>query len=52
MRFIPYDKLSKKKRRIEDSKKRNTWGQINPCSKKELSKKVYSRKKNLLTYDD
>ena len=28
--FVPYEKLSKKKKREVDTKKRNTWNGLNP----------------------
>lgn len=44
-KFVPYEKLSKKKRRELDARRRGSWGNVNPvtrCSKKET---VYDRKK-------
>ncbi len=44
-KFVPYGKLSKKKRRELDAMKRGSWGGVNPvtrCSKKETA---YDRKK-------
>lgn len=32
-KFVPYDKMSKKKKREQDKKKRNTWGDFNPETK-------------------
>lgn len=43
--FIPYEKLSKKKQRELSLKKRNTWGEINPITRKTEDKKKYNRKK-------
>ena len=43
-KFVPYEKLSKKKKREQDLKRRQTWG-ISPVTRKVQSKKAYSRKK-------
>lgn len=32
-KFIPYEKLSKKKKKEIDRLKRNDWGEINPATK-------------------
>lgn len=29
-KFVPYEKLSKKKKKEINNKKRNTWGDMNP----------------------
>ena len=44
-KFIPYEKLSKKKRRALDRQKRGDWGAIKPVSRKIESGKIYKRKK-------
>ena len=44
-KYIPYDKLSKKKRRELDRKQRNDWGAVRPVSRKIESGKIYKRKK-------
>ncbi len=46
MRYIPYDKLSKQKRREEDKRKREGWGLVNPVTRKIDSEKNYNRKKD------
>lgn len=33
-KFIPYEKLSKKEKRSRDLSRRNTWGQLNPVTRK------------------
>lgn len=52
MKFIPYEKLSKRKKKEQDSEKRNTWGGVRPVTRVEESDKAYKRhekhKKNLL----
>lgn len=49
MKYIPYEKLSKAKKRELDRKKRNTWNNVKPVTRVHKSAKDYSRKskKNL-----
>ena len=44
-KFIPYEKLSKKEKRKLDQAKRQTWGNLNPVTRKPESSKAYHRKK-------
>ena len=44
-KFIPYEKLSKKKRRELDRQRRNDWGEIKPVTRRIESGKIYRRKK-------
>ena len=44
-KFIPYEKLSKKEKRKLDLAKRQTWGELNPVSRKPENSKAYNRKK-------
>ncbi len=50
-KFIPYEKLSKSKKKELDRKKRVTWGTLNPVTRKTKNKKAYNRKKSQ-RYDD
>ena len=43
--FIPYEKLSKKEKRKADLAKRQTWGELNPVTRKPANSKAYSRNK-------
>ena len=43
-KFIPYEKLSKKKKRELDARRRNVW-QINPVTRKPADSRAYNRKK-------
>ena len=44
MRFIPYEKMSKKSKKELNDKKRKTWDMINPATKvAETNKKLYKR---------
>ena len=42
-KFIPYEKLSKKEKRRQDSLRRGTWGGMSPVTRKAESKKIYKR---------
>ncbi len=44
-KFIPYEKLSKKEKRKMDLAKRQTWGELNPVTRKPETSKAYSRKR-------
>lgn len=44
-KFIPYEKLSKKERRKRDLTKRQTWGELNPVTRKPENSKAYNRKR-------
>ena len=46
-KHIPYDKLSKKEQRKIDQAKRNTWGPINPATRKPQNSKASNRSKAL-----
>ena len=43
-KFIPYQKLSKKKKRELDLKRRKTWS-VSPVTRKPPNPKAYNRKK-------
>ena len=44
-RFIPYAKQSKKAKRKSDRARRQSWGEINPVTRKADNKKAYRRTK-------
>ena len=44
-KFIPYEKLSKKERRKIDKAGRQTWGELNPVTRKPENSSVYNRKR-------
>ena len=44
-KFIPYDKLSKKEKRKIDQARRQTWGELNPVTRKPENSKAYNRNK-------
>ena len=44
-KFIPYEKLSKKEKRKLDQAKRQTWGELNPVTRKPENSKAYNRKR-------
>lgn len=51
-KFIPFEKLSKRKQRELTRMKRSDWGNINPITKREKNKKVYDRKKFRRDFND
>lgn len=51
-KFVPFEKLSKKKQRELNKKQRGSWGSINPVSRKVESAKKYDRKKARQWKDD
>ena len=44
-KFVPYEKLSKKKKRELNAKRRKTWGTMSPVTRKPQNPKAYNRKK-------
>ena len=44
-KFIPYEKLSKKEKRKIDQARRQTWGELNPVTRKPENSKAYNRRK-------
>lgn len=51
-KFTPYEKLSKKKQKEQNMRKRSTWGPLNPVTRKPLNPKAYNRKKAQQWSDD
>ena len=45
-KFIPYEKLSKKEKRKRDQAKRQTWGTLNPVTRKPETSRAYNRRKS------
>ena len=50
--MIPYEKLSKKEKRKLDAAKRNTWGSLNPVTRKSKNPKAYDCRKARKWIDD
>ena len=46
MKFIPYEKLSKKEKRKLDAAKRGSWGGLNPVTRAPMNPKAYKRSKS------
>ena len=44
-KYIPYEKLSKKKQKELNAQKRNTWGSLNPVTRRPENPKAYNRQK-------
>lgn len=51
-KFIPYEKLSKKQKRALDAARRNSWGSLNPATRKPENPKAYKRKKQRIEEND
>lgn len=47
-KFVPFEKLSKKKQQELNKQKRNTWKGLNPITRKAKNEKAYNRKKSHL----
>ena len=45
-KFIPYEKLSKKKKRAPDAKRRGTWGEIKPVTRQQESGRRTTEKRH------
>ena len=43
-KFVPYEKLSKKKQRELNAMKRGSWGGLNPVTRNPANPKAYNRK--------
>lgn len=50
--FVPYEKLSKKKKRELDRARRGSWHGLDPVTRTKESAKVYTRKRSRSLYDD
>ena len=50
--FIPSEKLSKQEKRKRDALRRNTWGALNPVTRKSPDPRVYDRRKARKWMDD
>ena len=51
-RFIPYAKQSKKAQRESNRSRRQSWGEINPVTRRADNKKAYRRTKPSRWYTD
>ncbi len=51
-KFVPYLKLSKKKKRALNSQRRAGWGNLNPVTRKSANPKAYNRQKARKWEDD
>ncbi len=43
-RFIPYEKLSKKQKKLRDAARRGSWGGLSPVTRRTENPKAYRRK--------
>lgn len=44
-KFIPYEKLNKRDKRLRDSAARRDWGELSPVTRKTENPKAYDRAK-------
>ena len=44
-KFIPYEKMSKKEKEKLNKARRQTWGELNPVTRKPENSKAYNRNK-------
>lgn len=44
-KFIPYEKLSKKRKKEENLRRRGTWGRLDPVTRRPENPKAYNRQK-------
>ena len=51
-RFIPYEKLSKKKKRALDAARRGGWGGLSPVTRRPEDPKAYKRKKTRIDFEE
>lgn len=51
-KYIPYEKLSKKKRRELDARQRGSWNGLSPVTRRPENPKAYNRKKARKRSDD
>lgn len=45
MRYVPYEKMSKKERRTLDQRRRGSWNGLRPVTRRAESKKTFCRAK-------
>jgi hypothetical protein len=51
MKFIPYEKLSKKKKKEADRARRGSWGALSPVTRRPANPRAYKRTKQRLSDD-
>ena len=51
-KYIPYEKLSKKKRRELDARRRGSWNGFSPVTRRPENPKAYNRQKARKRSDD
>lgn len=51
-KYIPYEKLSKKKRRELDARQRGSWNGLSPVTRRPENPKAYNRQKARKRSDD
>ena len=51
-KFVPFEKMSKKKQKELLAKRRRSWGELNPVTRKPANPKAYKRTKTRNWMDD
>lgn len=51
-KFVPYEKLSKRRKRELDMQRRGSWGEISPTTRRTPNPKAYKRQKVRKWRDD
>ncbi|MDR3209984.1 MAG: hypothetical protein LBT36_05110 [Oscillospiraceae bacterium] len=51
-KFVPYEKLSKRKRQQLDKQRRRVWGAMNPVTRRPQNPRAYDRGKTRQWKDD
>ena len=50
-KFVPFEKLSKKKKREQNAIRRKDWNGIDPVTRKSKNQKAYNRKRRRNDFD-
>ncbi|MBQ8653994.1 MAG: hypothetical protein IJ507_03575 [Clostridia bacterium] len=44
-KFVPYEKLSRKEKRLIDQSRRRTWGEMSPVTRRPENSAAYNRRR-------
>jgi hypothetical protein len=53
-KHVPFDKLSKREKKIENARRRRDWGSMNPVTRRPANPRAYNRnrKKQIVQKED
>ena len=51
-KFVPEDKLSKKAKKELNKRRRQTWGEMSPVTRKPMNSRAYKRSKKVTVDED